>query len=208
MTGDHPEKEPAGSRRERMIPLDDPARQRGVEWIRRMAAGDQQALAAFYDAHAVTLYSLALKMTKDEKDAEDAVQDAIIYIWRKASTYDSQLSSPFSWAVMILRNKAIDRIRSRHRVERIVERATAEWLPLLASEDESADETTSREQRSLVRAALQRLPGEQRQAVELAFFSGLTHEEIATHLAAPLGTIKARIRRGLIRLRKLVSGAR
>jgi len=208
MTGDPSEHESAEPRRERMIPLDDPARQRGVDLITRMAAGDQQALAEFYDTHSVTLYSLALKMTKDEKEAEDAVQDAIIYIWRKAGTYDSQLSSPFSWVVMILRNKAIDRIRSRHRVERIVERATAEWLPLLASEDESADETVSREQRTLVRTALKRLPDEQRQAVELAFFSGLTHEEIAAHLATPLGTIKARIRRGLLRLRNLVSGAR
>src|SRR5271166_3906794 len=100
--------------------------------------------------------------------------------------------------------KAIDRIRSRQRVARIVERAKVE-LSLFAEADErSADEPVFSEQRAVVRAALAQIPQEQRLAIELAFFNGLTHEEIAAQLATPLGTIKARIRRGMIRMRDLV----
>ena len=185
-------------------PFEGPERRYAVEMIERMAVGEETALAAFYERFAPTLYGLALKMMKDEKEAEDVLQEGFVYIWRKAATYNPQLNSPFSWAVMIVRNKAIDRIRSRQRVARIVERAKVE-LSLFAEADErSADEPVFSEQRAIVRAALARIPQEQRLAIELAFFNGLTHEEIAAQLATPLGTIKARIRRGMIRMRDLV----
>ena len=151
---------------------------------------------------------VVLKMIKDEKEAEDVLQEGFIYIWRKAAAYNPQLNSPFGWAVMILRNKAIDRIRSRRRVERIIERVTVEFSHFADADERSADEPVFGEQRAIVRAGLAHIPEEQRQAIELAFFSGLTHEEIAAHLALPLGTIKARIRRGLIRMRDLVKGTR
>jgi RNA polymerase sigma-70 factor (ECF subfamily) len=102
---------------------------------------------------------------------------------------------------MIVRNKAIDRLRARQRGERLREKVTAE-AGLFADEvDTSAQEPVSRERKVQVREALQQIAPEQRQAVELAFFSGLTHEQIAQRLGTPLGTIKARIRRGLLRLR-------
>ena len=200
----------AATKHERLkvTPQDDPERQYAVDLLARMGGGDEAALAEFYDRLSPTLYGLALKMMKDVKESEDVLQDAFISIWRKAGTYNSQLSSPSSWAIMILRNKAIDHLRSRQRVEKIVERATAEFSHFADADEHSADEPFFREQRAIVRSALAQLPGEQRQALELAFFSGLTHEEIAGQLAMPLGTIKARIRRGLIQMRALASEAR
>jgi RNA polymerase sigma-70 factor (ECF subfamily) len=108
---------------------------------------------------------------------------------------------------MILRHKAIDRLRSRQRVEKIAARAAEEFAHEFDADESSAVEPIFREQREIVRAALKHLNDEQRQALELAFFSGLTHEEIATQLATPLGTIKTRIRRALIQMRDLVKEA-
>ena len=199
---------PETRRSPQMTSSSDTERQRAVELIERMAAGDEAALADFYQRFAPTLYGLATKMLDDEKEAEDVLQEGFIYLWRKAAAYNPQLGSPFSWAVMIVRHKAIDRIRSRRRAERIVDRAMAEFSHFAETDERSADEPVFSEQRAIVRAALGHMPWEQRQALELAFFSGLTHEEIATQLSTPLGTIKARIRRGLIRMRDFVREAR
>src|SRR5208337_5278672 len=122
-------------------PFEGPERQHAVEMVERMAVGDEAALAAFYQRFAPTLYGLALKIMKDEKEAEVVLQEGFVYIWRKAAAYNPQLNSPLSWAVMIVRNKAIDRIRSRQRVARIVERAKVE-LSLFA--EATNDPPTSR----------------------------------------------------------------
>jgi RNA polymerase sigma-70 factor, ECF subfamily len=188
----------------RTSPFDDSQRQQAVEMIERIAGGDEAALAAFYQRFASLLYGIAFKIMKDEKDAEDVLQEGFVYIWRKAAAYNPQMLSPFSWAVLVVRNKAIDRIRSRQRAARIVERATAEFSNCAEADERSADEPVFSEQRAFVRTAMTQIPDEQRQAIELAFFSGLTHEEIATRLATPLGTIKARIRRGMIHMRELL----
>ena len=186
----------------------DPERKEIEGLIKRMSVGDQSALSAFYDRFSATLFGLAMRMLKDEMEAEDVLQEAFLYMWNKASNYNPELSSPFSWAVMNVRNKAIDRLRSRHRLEQIVERATEEFSQSLDCDAHSAEEPFFREQRGIVRSALTRLKEEQRQALNLAFFGGLTHEEIAAHLKTPVGTIKSRIRRGLLELRGLVAEAR
>jgi len=180
-------------------------RRRDVALIGKISQGDQAALAEFYDRYASSLYGVAVKILSDFRDAEDTLQDALVSIWRRAASYQSQLSSPFSWAVMIVRNKAIDRIRARLRTGRAAERLTNESNDLLEIDDRSAEEPTLRELRLIARKALSDLPEEQREALELAFFSGLTHEEVADRLGLPLGTVKARIRRGLIRMRKSMS---
>jgi len=136
------------------------------------------------------------------------LQDGFSYMWKKAATYDPARSSPFTWAVMIVRNKAIDRLRSRQRQARIVEKVTTEFLHFTDADDASSREPVRREQCAEVRAALAEIPGDQKQVIELAFFGGLTHEQIAQRLEAPLGTIKARIRRGLLRMRERLKGAR
>lgn len=169
--------------------------------INRIAVGDDAAFDALYKRFSGPLYGVAYRMMNDAKEAEDVLQDGFTYIWRKAATYDPTRSTPFAWAVMITRNKAIDRLRVRQRIEKLREKVTAENTFYEDKDEISANEPTTRERGALVRSALQQIPEEQRQALELSFFGGLTHEQIAERLNTPLGTIKARIRRGLLRLR-------
>ena len=180
-------------------------RELDAQLLERVGGGDQEAFAQLYDRFSPGLYSMALKIMSDAAEAQDALQDAFTHIWRKAATFDRARSSGFTWAVMVLRNKAIDRLRVRARVIRIAGRA-AEEFSTHTEFDESAGEPDLREMRTRVRSALTNIPAEQQRAVELAFFSDLTHEQIAEQLGAPLGTIKARIRRGLLKLRDLLKG--
>jgi RNA polymerase sigma-70 factor (ECF subfamily) len=176
-------------------------RQLDVQLLERIAAGDEAAFGALYDRFSPGLYSFVLRMMHDEKEAEDVLQEGFAHIWRRAANYDPARSSPFTWAVMILRNKAIDRLRVRQRLERTVEKATVEFSHFPESDEAAAGEVERRDESTRVRSALTQIPAEQKQAVEMAFFGGLTHEEIAKQLGTPLGTIKARIRRGLLKLR-------
>ena len=204
----HDRTAPDGRGAARMNTVASSERQRDVELLARIAQGDEQAFAQFYRRCADGLFGLAFKMMNDPGEAEDVLQDAFSYMWRRAATYDPARSSPFTWAVMIVRNKAIDRLRTRQRQARIVEKATVEYLSFADADDASAREPERREQCAHVRAALAEIPGDQTQVVEMAFFAGLTHEQIAQQLDAPLGTIKARIRRGLMRLRDCLTGGR
>jgi RNA polymerase sigma-70 factor, ECF subfamily len=192
----------------RAVPMnpDGPERQLDAQLLERIATGDQDAFGLLYDRFSPGLYSMAVRIMGNEAEAQDALQDAFAHIWRKAATYDRTRSGAFTWAVMVTRNKAIDRLRVRQRVTRLVERATEEFSHQTEMDDESAAEAGLREERARVRAALAHISPEQKQAVELAFFSDLTHEEIASRLDAPLGTVKARIRRGLLKLRDLLKG--
>ncbi len=179
----------------------DPERRLDAELLVRVGAGDEAAFAQLYDRFAPGLYSLVLKMVRDEKEAEDVLQEGFTHVWRRATTYDPARSSAFTWAVMVFRNKAIDRLRVRQRRQRVVEKASEDPMLSPESDTRSADAPSMHEEVTMVRLALDQIPEDQKEAVELAFFGGLTHEQIAERLATPLGTIKARIRRGLLRLR-------
>lgn len=155
------------------------------------------------------MYSLALKMLGDSAEAEDALQEVCLQIWRRANTYDAAKSSVFSWAVLITRSKVIDRLRAKGRRGRLViqmlkhDEHDEHSAINLASMTHSASGIVEKEDdASWVESILNQLPFEQRQAIELAFFSDLTHYEIAARLGEPLGTIKARIRRGLLKIRE------
>ncbi len=180
------------------------ARQEEAALLARIAQGDEAAFADLYRRMSPVLFGLTLRMMHDAKDAEDVLQEGFCTIWRKASTFDDRVGSPMTWAVLIMRHKSIDRLRARQRTEKLATRALE--YATEGFDDASAQQPALRERSSLVRGALRELPAEQRGALELAFFSHLTHEEIATRLATPLGTIKARIRRGLLRLRDLLDG--
>ena len=174
--------------------------------IAQVAQGDQIAFGALYDRLSGPLYSLGFKMLGDAAEAEDALQEICLQIWRRAATYDSTRSSVFTWAILLARGKVIDRLRARGRRSRIVVASTEdEDNPIAAMEASVAEKTTDtigrNEEAARVRSVVGKLPAEQRQAIEMAFFSELTHHEIAAQLEQPLGTIKARIRRGLLRLR-------
>jgi RNA polymerase sigma-70 factor (ECF subfamily) len=153
------------------------------------------------------LYGLTCKILDDPKEAEDALQEGFLHVWHKAGSYDAQRSSPTTWAYMIFRNKAIDRLRSRERrgrgMERIAARGALPGRPRWPDPDEGAE---INERRQAVKSALESIPPDQREALSLAFFSGLTQTEIAERLGAPLGTVKARIRRGLLKLADTLKG--
>ena len=168
--------------------------------LERMASGDADALADLYDRHAARVYSLALRIVRDAGDAEDVVQEVFAQAWRQASRYTASRGAVTAWLLTLARSRAIDRLRAR--------RARPEAQGADTAATELADlappvdwQYLSAEQIRLVRAALEQLPFLQRVAIELAYFDGLTHVEIAARLEEPLGTVKTRIRDGLIRLR-------
>lgn len=179
---------------------------REVELLRRISEGDRAAFAEFYDLYSSLLFSVAVKILHDQKEAEDVIQDVFIQIWDKAKAFDSRLGKPSSWAMTFVRNKAIDRIRASQRRTRLVENATAEMAPDQLALPTANESVCGREKAEFIRTAVTGLPTEQRQAIEMAFFSGLTQNEISERLREPLGTIKARIRRGMLKLREKLEG--
>jgi RNA polymerase sigma-70 factor (ECF subfamily) len=177
------------------------------EMIARIGRRDQSAFSALYDRLSGPLYSLAMKMLGDPADAQDALQEVFVQIWSRASTYDPEKSSVFSWAVLLTRSRAIDRLRARDRRLRVVVGSTADENKVAEATDAStvesaADTANKKDEAAHVRSLLNNLPEDQRQAIELAFFGHRTHHEIAAQLGQPLGTVKARIRRGLLKLRE------
>jgi RNA polymerase sigma-70 factor (ECF subfamily) len=180
-----------------------------AELVRRMQAGDQQAFATFYDRFAPALFSMIYAILHDQKESEDVLQEAFVHMWKRTATYDPARSGLFTWAVMISRHKAIDRLRSRQRQTRLVEAVADETKEdAVSAPAERADNALERsDERERVRAAMAKLGDGQREAIELAFFAGLTQSQIAEKLGAPLGTVKARIRRGLLALREVLVGS-
>jgi RNA polymerase sigma-70 factor (ECF subfamily) len=181
---------------------------RDIELLRQIAAGNRASFAEFYDRHSTLMFSVACKILNDTSEAEDVLQEAFMHIWEKASKFDSKLGKASSWAAILVRNKAIDRIRASQRRTRLAEEAGAEQAAV-PNAAETANETVyGHEKANLIQSAIVDLPVEQRQAIQLAYFSGLTQDEISKKLNQPLGTIKARIRRGLIKLRDQLEGLR
>jgi RNA polymerase sigma-70 factor, ECF subfamily len=174
------------------------------EMIARIGRRDQSAFSALYDRLSGPLYSLAMKMLGDPAEAQDALQDVFLQIWSRAGTYDPEHSSVFSWTVLLTRSRVIDRLRARGRRSRVVVASTDDTPTAAdASTVESAADTAEKnDEAARVRYVLNSLPSEQREAIEMAFFEHLTHHEIAARLGQPLGTVKARIRRGLLKLRE------
>jgi len=173
----------------------------------RVARGDEAAFAMLYDRFSGPLYGLAKRILNHEQDAREALQEGFVYIWEKASDYDSAKSRAFSWAVMIFRNKAIDRLRASRRRLKLSDAVTQNALDYSAAEPLRADQAADLTERAdAVKKALKGLPDEQRRCIEWAFFRGYTHHQLAEALGAPLGTIKTNIRRGLLRLRDMMKG--
>ena len=167
--------------------------------MRRIAERDPAAMRSLYDKHAGLVYAVALKMLKNRDDADELVADVFWELWEKASRYDQTRSSPSTYIVTLARSRAIDRLRRRASHPSIsLESVTA---PQLASGTNPSSMTELSEQQALVREALDSLEPNQREALENAYFGGLTHTEIAEKLNKPLGTVKTYIRQGLIRLR-------
>lgn len=168
-----------------------------------IAGGDAEAFASFYDRYSSLLFTVAQRILGDEQEAEEVLQEAAVRIWESAPNYRAELGKPVSWAVVITRNQAIDRLRSLQRKRDGAARLTALAEPSSCPEPTAAPWAVySHETARQVQQALAALPAEQRQAIELAFLRGLSQNEIAQQLDQPLGTIKARIRRGMIAMRE------
>jgi RNA polymerase sigma-70 factor (ECF subfamily) len=168
--------------------------------MRSIAAGDRNAFSILYDRHAPLLFAICRRMLKDTGSAEDVLIDVFFEVWSRADRFDASRGTPLTYLVTLTRSRAIDRQRSRssrpEQASNILE-STAQISPALdPSQSMDADE-----QRDIVRAALANLEPSQREALECAFYEGLTHSEIAEKLNKPLGTVKTYIRQGLIRLR-------
>jgi RNA polymerase sigma-70 factor (ECF subfamily) len=171
------------------------------ELLASVAAGDARAFSRLYDRFSTLVFSLAVKILRDAAAAEDLAQEVFVQIWERAACYDPRLGRPVTWVVTLTRNRAIDQLRATQRGQRLMDAAAQEQAVAEQWGAETPEEVVSKETGRLVRAALKQLPPEQRHSIELAFFGGLTQTEIAGDLRLPLGTVKARIRRGMMHMR-------
>jgi RNA polymerase sigma-70 factor (ECF subfamily) len=185
-------------------------RMREQSLMARASRGDEKAFAALYDAWSGPLYGLCRRILGDEGEAQDALQESFVLLWKRAPAYDAALSGPFTWAVRITRGRAIDRLRMRSRTLRVLadpgeggadDAAESEAeIPFVEVTEPGAGALIRGETAATVRRGLEALSSDQRTPVELSFFHDFSHQEIAGRLGLPLGTVKARIRRGLARL--------
>lgn len=160
-------------------------------------SGNQDAMALLYDRYSSVVYAVALRVVGDTAGAEDVLQEIFMQLWRNPGAFDSSRGNLAPWLAVIARNRAVDMLRKR-RPQTELEETTLSVSPDLAAE---TDRSRVAEK---VRGALQQMPNQQRSALEMAYFEGYSHSEIAAKTGEPLGTIKTRIRNGLMQLRKAV----
>jgi RNA polymerase sigma-70 factor (ECF subfamily) len=174
-----------------------------IGWMAALRQGDEAAFLKLYRAYGDRVLAVCLRILHDLHMAEDVLSEVFWEIWRHPERYDSSRSTPQTYLLMVARSRAIDRLREVGRRARTVSSASA-FAPDEAKSPfaEQPDQTVNRhEEKHLVHNALQHLDESQRQVLELAFYGGLSHQQIAKHLDSPLGTVKSRIRQGLIHLR-------
>jgi RNA polymerase sigma-70 factor (ECF subfamily) len=167
--------------------------------LSRVAGGDDGAFAALYDRYAARVLGFLVKLLRVRADADDVLQDTFCQVWSKAREYEPSRSSPQSWLFLLARSRAVDQLRRRKRQE------DSAAPPPQAAPPDPAVVFEEKDAGARLRDALAKLTDEQRSAIQLAFYGGLTHEEVAARQSVPLGTVKTRIRLGMQRLRGLLS---
>ena len=176
-----------------------------LDLLARITKRERAAFEQLYTRYSNILYATAMKFLKEDADAQDVVQDVFIQIWDKAKLYDPAKGKPLTWALTLTRNRSIDRIRAIQRRTRLRDDFEKETV---ADESAGIREALSgvdaSEKSQILRDAVGKLSSEQRKVIDLAFFGGLTQSEIAERLGEPLGTIKARARRGLMKLKEIL----
>ena len=170
-----------------------------AELLKACGKGDQAAFAALYDATAARVVGLAVRVVRDPAQAEEVAQEAFLEIWRSSGRFDPAKGSPLGWLLTIVHRKSVDRVRSAEAATRRDETYHHQNQPI--PHDSTAEAAQASLEARRVRGALTSLTTVQREALELAYFGGYTHTEVATMLDLPVGTAKTRIRDGLIRLR-------
>jgi RNA polymerase sigma-70 factor (ECF subfamily) len=170
------------------------------ELLAAIADGDERALAELYDRYGGVAYGLAVRIVRDPALAQDAVQDGFLAAWRTAAAYDARRGKAQTWLLTLVHRRAVDVVRreERRRADPLEADAT------VAAADATDEQASLREQRRAVQRALAQLPADQREALELAYYGGLTQSELADRLGIPLGTVKSRVFAGLAALRNLL----
>jgi RNA polymerase sigma-70 factor (ECF subfamily) len=181
----------------------EPAQNNDVELLRAIAARDEGALAALYDRYRAILLGLLMRILNNREEAEDVLQELFLQVWRRAADFDENRGRPFTWLVTMARSRGIDRLRALASRERVAAEGARDETEAVS---DAASDAFRSEQRGLVNSALAQLPDEQQRTLMLAYFEGLTQSEIAARLGAPLGTVKTRMRTGLMKLRELLAG--
>ena len=187
--------------------MDIPANAADQALLARVSGGDAAALRTLYDVCAGRAMSIAYRVLASRSEAEEVVQETFVQVWRQAASYDASRGGAMAWIATIVRSRALDRLRSRAASERAVARSEddPDAQPTAPAPAELA---AQRELRAQVMAALAALPVEQRSAIELAYYEGLSHSEIAARLGDPLGTVKTRVRLGLAKLASVLGAHR
>lgn len=176
------------------------------ELLQRVARKDSRAFDELYQALAPRLFGLMRQMLHDEKEAEEMLQDGFVHVWEHASSYDAERCKAFIWAVMVFRQKAIERMRALGRRTRRIDNETLQQITFPAATFTADDESEGNERGQLVRTALSELPKDQRRVIECAFLKGLNHHIISEALGVPPATVKTNVRSGMLRLRDLLRG--
>ena len=169
------------------------------ELLRRSARGDEAAFARLYDETSARVFGLVLRVVRDRAQAEEVTQEVYLQVWHTASRYDASKGSALSWLMTLAHRRSVDRVRAAEASSR--NETTYHHAGQVPEHDSTAEAAESSLEATRVRTALTQLTGAQRQALELAYFGGYTHTEVASMLDLPVGTAKTRIRDGLIRLR-------
>ena len=181
------------------------ARAEEFDLLRRIAQRERSAFEDLYSRYVNILYASALKFVKEDADAQDVVQDVFIQIWDKAKLYDPAKGKPLTWALTLTRNRAIDRIRAIQRRTRLRDEFEQEtFVDESAGVREALSGVDASEKGQILRKAVSQLSPQQKKVIELAYFGGFTQTEISEKLGEPLGTVKARARRGLLKLKELL----
>jgi RNA polymerase sigma-70 factor (ECF subfamily) len=171
-----------------------------ITLIERIVSRDEAAVGALYDRHSRLLFGLILRIIRDRSEAEEVLQEVFVLVWTRAETYNVSLGPPAAWLVRIARNRAIDRLRANSVRLRAVESA-----PLPDPVESPESRASLSEQQRAVARALESLPADQRLLIEQAYYLGLTQSELAERFKLPLGTVKTRIRTGMLALREQLS---
>lgn len=174
-----------------------------VELLKAIARKDEVALSQIYDRYRGILFGLMMRILNNREEAEDVLQEVFLQVWRRAADFDEERGRPFTWLVTLTRSRAIDRLRSLAARERVAIAGAREASDQVS---DAASDAFHSERRGLVTSALAQLPEDQKRPLMLAYFEGLTQSEIASRLQTPLGTVKTRMRTGMIKLRELLAG--
>jgi RNA polymerase sigma-70 factor (ECF subfamily) len=174
-----------------------------IALLKAIVAKDEAALAKLYDRYRVILFGLLMRILNNREEAEDVLQEVFLQVWRRAADFDENRGRPFTWLVTLTRSRGIDRLRTLAVRERVAIAGAKEESEAVS---DAASDAFRSEQRGLVTDALDQLPDEQKRPLMLAYFDGLTQSEIAARLGAPLGTVKTRMRTGMMKLREVLAG--